>query len=266
MPESNDLLAVLIDADNVSPARIEAVLTEVARFGTSSVKRMYGDWTSTNLSGWKAAASAHVIQPIQQFANTTGKNATDSALIIDAMDLLYTGRFTGFCIVSSDSDFTRLAARIREQGITVYGFGERKTPESFRNACDRFTYLEVIDAPKETDAAQQAVQPVPQIDQQQRLRADGRLVIALRAAVSTAADESGWAKLSPVGSLLRKQQPDFDSRNWGYAKLSDLVRATGLYEVKVQANGVLVRPRSSAPPRLAETAQRTAATQAKANA
>ncbi|ANJ26689.1 NYN domain-containing protein [Agromyces aureus] len=248
MPESNDLLAVLIDADNVSPARIDAVLTEVARFGTASVKRVYGDWTKPHLRGWKDAASAHVIQPIQQFDNTTGKNATDSALIIDAMDLLYTGRFQGFCIVSSDSDFTRLAARIREQGITVYGFGERKTPESFRNACDRFTYLEVIDAPKESDAAEPATQPVAKADQQ-RLRTDGRLVIALRVAVSTAADESGRANLSPVGSLLRKQQPDFDSRNWGYAKLSDLIRATGLYDVKVQTNGTVVvaaKPKATA--------------------
>ncbi|WP_092965084.1 NYN domain-containing protein [Agromyces sp. CF514] len=246
MPDSNDLLAVLIDADNVSPARIEAVLTEVARFGTASVKRIYGDWTKPNLRGWKDAASAHVIQPIQQFDNTTGKNATDSALIIDAMDLLYTGRFRGFCIVSSDSDFTRLAARIREQGITVYGFGERKTPESFRNACDRFTYLEVIDAPKETDAAEPTTQPIAKADQQ-RLRTDGGLVVALRAAVNTAADESGWANLSPVGSLLRKQRPDFDSRNWGYAKLSDLMRATGLFDVNVQATGtVVVAPKSKA--------------------
>jgi len=147
MPDANDLLAVLIDADNVSPARIDAVLAEVSRYGVASVKRVYGDWTKPNLRSWKDAASAHVIQPIQQFDNTTGKNATDSALIIDAMDLLYTARFQGFCIVSSDSDFTRLASRIREQGITVYGFGERKTPESFRNACDRFTYLEVLEAP-----------------------------------------------------------------------------------------------------------------------
>ncbi len=128
------------DADNVPPSKIGAVLTEIARFGTASVKRVYGDWTRPNLSSWKPVASEHVIQPIQQFANTVGKNATDSALIIDAMDLLHTRRFHGFCIVSSDSDFTRLASRIREEGVTVYGFGERKTPEAFRNACDRFTF------------------------------------------------------------------------------------------------------------------------------
>src|SRR5690349_6078542 len=142
-----DLLAVLVDADNVPPSRVGAVLTQVAVYGTASVKRVYGDWTRSQLSGWKQAANEHVIQPIQQFANTTGKNASDSALIIDAMDLLYPRRFSGFCIVSSDSDFTRLASRIREEGVTVYGFGERKTPEAFRNACDQFTYLDVLDEP-----------------------------------------------------------------------------------------------------------------------
>src|SRR6478735_8006826 len=153
MAHTGDLLAVLVDADNVSPSRIGAVLTEVAQYGTASVKRIYGDWTKPNLRAWKDAASTHVIQPMQQFDNTTGKNATDSALIIDAMDLLYTGRFRGFCIVSSDSDFTRLASRIREEGVTVYGFGERQTPEAFRNACDRFTYLEVLMEPAAENAA-----------------------------------------------------------------------------------------------------------------
>src|SRR6187431_447546 len=153
MAQNGDLLAVLVDADNVSPAKIGAVLTEVAQYGTASVKRFYGDWTKPNLRAWKEAASSHVIQPMQQFDNTTGKNATDSALIIDAMDLLYTRRFKGFCIVSSDSDFTRLASRIREDGVTVFGFGERHTHESFRNACDRFTYLDVIDKPAAEDAS-----------------------------------------------------------------------------------------------------------------
>jgi uncharacterized LabA/DUF88 family protein len=235
MPDANDLLAVLIDADNVSPSRIDAVLAEVSRYGVASVKRVYGDWTKPNLRNWKDPASAHVIQPIQQFDNTTGKNATDSALIIDAMDLLYTGRFQGFCIVSSDSDFTRLAARIREQGITVYGFGERKTPESFRNACDRFTYLEVIDTPPADGTVESA--PVRAQVPATKLRTDGRLVSVLRASVGSAAGEDGRANLGTVGSLIRKQQPDFDSRNWGYAKLSDLIRATGLFEVKTAENG-----------------------------
>lgn len=232
MPQSNDLLAVLVDADNVPPSKIGAVLTEVARFGTASVKRVYGDWTKPNLSSWKPVASEHVIQPMQQFANTVGKNATDSALIIDAMDLLYTRRFHGFCIVSSDSDFTRLASRIREEGVTVYGFGERKTPEAFRNACDQFTYLDVLEEPTaESPAAPPARVPTP------KLSTDGKLISGLRASIGTASGEDGWANLSAVGLLMRKQQPDFDSRNWGYAKLSDLLRATGLFVVETRAGG-----------------------------
>jgi hypothetical protein len=232
--QQNDLVAVLVDADNVSPARIGAVMTEIAQYGTASVKRVYADWTKPQLASWKTAASEHVIQPVQQFANTAGKNATDSALIIDAMDLLYTGRFQSFCIVSSDSDFTRLASRIRENGVTVYGFGERKTPEAFRNACDRFTYLDVLTEPS-TDIADAAMQksrtPSP------KLRTDGPLVSALRAAIGGASLDDGWADLAAVGSLVRKQRPDFDSRNWGYAKLSDLVREIGLFEVAPRPGG-----------------------------
>ena len=229
MNSPSDLLAVLVDADNVPPSRIGAVLAEVARFGTASVKRVYGDWTTTQLKSWKGAASEHVIQPMQQFAHTKGKNSTDSALIIDAMDLLYTGRFQGFCIVSSDSDFTRLASRIREQGITVYGFGERKTPTSFRNACDQFTYLDVLDV-IDGEAVTAALTP-------ERLTTtspldDARLMEGLRNSVSTASSEDGWANLASVGLLLRKWQSDFDSRNWGYAKLSELVRATGQFTVE----------------------------------
>jgi uncharacterized LabA/DUF88 family protein len=232
MAQPNDLLAVLIDADNVSSTRIEGVLTEVARFGTASVKRIYGDWTAPSLGSWKPVVSEHGIQPMQQFANTVGKNATDSALIIDAMDLLYTRRFQGICIVSSDSDFTRLASRIREEGVTVYGFGERKTPASFRNACDSFTYLDVLGTPA-TDSS------VPVITRvlTPALRSDTKLVAGLRASVTTAAGEDGWAALSAVGALVRKQQPDFDHRNWGYTKLSDLVRATALFEVEAMPVG-----------------------------
>ena len=232
--QQNDLVAVLVDADNVSPARISAVMSEIAQYGTASVKRVYGDWTKPQLASWKTAASEHVIQPMQQFANTAGKNATDSALIIDAMDLLYTGRFQSFCIVSSDSDFTRLASRIREDGVTVYGFGERKTPEAFRNACDRFTYLDVLAEPS-TDVADTAAQKsrTPSA----KLRTDGTLVSALRAAIGGASLDDGWADLAAVGSLVRKQRPDFDSRNWGYAKLSDLVREIGLFEVAPRPGG-----------------------------
>jgi len=234
MIQRNDLLAVLIDADNVPPSRIGAVLAEVARLGTASVKRVYGDWTKPNLSSWKPVASEHVIQPMQQFANTAGKNSTDSALIIDAMDLLYTRRFQGFCIVSSDSDFTRLASRIREDGVTVYGFGERKTPESLRNACDRFTYLDVLEEPEAENAAA-VLTPVPS----SKLRTHGKLVSGLRASVASASGEDGWAGLAAVGSLMRSKQPDFDSRNWGYAKLSELVRATELFVVETSPSGVI---------------------------
>jgi hypothetical protein len=234
MAQPNDLLAVLVDADNVPPSKIGAVLTEVARFGTASVKRVYGDWTKPNLSSWKPVASEHVIQPMQQFANTIGKNATDSALIIDAMDLLYTRRFHAFCIVSSDSDFTRLASRIREEGVTVYGFGERKTPEAFRNACDRFTYLDVLDEPAAENPSP-ALTRVPPA----KLRSDTKLVSGLRKSVTTASGEDGWANLSIVGQLMRKQHPDFDSRNWGYAKLSDLVRATELFLIEARRAGGL---------------------------
>lgn len=231
MNSPSELLAVLVDADNVPPSRIGAVLAEVARFGTASVKRVYGDWTSTQLKSWKVAANEHVIHPMQQFAHTTGKNSTDSALIIDAMDLLYTGRFQGFCIVSSDSDFTRLASRIREQGITVYGFGELKTPASFRNACDQFTYLEVLGGNDGERAAATPTQKGPATASPQD---DTRLMEGLRDSVSTASSEDGWANLASVGLLLRKRQPDFDSRNWGYAKLSDLFRATGHFTVEGQ--------------------------------
>lgn len=234
MVQPNDLLAFLVDADNVPPSRIGAVLAEVALLGTASVKRVYGDWTSPNLANWKSAASEHVIQPMQQFANTKGKNATDSALIIDAMDLLYTRRFQGFCIVSSDSDFTRLASRIREEGVTVYGFGERKTPEAFRNACDRFTYLDVLDEPAAESTSAETTPAAPA-----KLRSDARLVHGLRISVATASGEERWANLSTVGQLMRKQHPDFDSRNWGYAKLSELIRATELFVVEPRPSGGL---------------------------
>jgi hypothetical protein len=243
MAKSADLMAVLIDADNVSSTRNGAVLGEIAQYGTASVKRVYGDWTTSNLSGWKAAASEHAIQPIQQFANTAGKNATDSALIIDAMDLLYTGRFDAFCIVSSDSDFTRLASRVREAGVTVHGFGERKTPPAFRNACDQFTYLDLLAAP-DTEAVLPAVRERTPTKQ---LRADTRLVAGLRASTTAASGEDGWANLSTVGSVMRKHQPDFDPRDWGYAKLSDLVRATELFDVSPRPSGGLqVRDRRTA--------------------
>jgi hypothetical protein len=231
-------LAVLIDADNASPSITEDLLAEVAKYGTAHVKRAYGDWTGTSLKGWKDQLLAQSIQPIQQFAYTTRKNSTDAAMVIDAMDLLYSGRFDGFCIVSSDSDFTRLAARIRESGLTVYGFGERKTPKPFVAACDKFIYIENLGYGQsvEDDPAQPAQPPVPRASAAQ-LKRETALVSQLRNAVEAGSDEDGWTPLSAIGNIITKQRPDFDSRSWGYAKLSDLMTATTLFELDRRSPG-----------------------------
>lgn len=243
-------LAVLIDADNAQPSRSDALMAEIATFGVATVKRIYGDWTTSQLTGWKSAANKHAIQPMQQFAYTKGKNSTDSALIIDAMDLLYSDRLDGFVLVSSDSDFTRLASRLRESGKTVFGVGERKTPEAFRAACDRFIYTDVLgvetaevetdrevspDTGAETPAAQSNQSNPRQTSKQ--LRGDSALVQLLRGAVASSSDDDGWANLGAVGTTAAKQSPDFDSRNWGYAKLIDLVTTIGLFEVRRPAKG-----------------------------
>jgi uncharacterized LabA/DUF88 family protein len=229
-------LAVLIDADNANPDIIEGLLAEVAKLGVASVKRIYGDWTMPNLSRWKAVLLEHSIQPIQQFRYTTGKNATDSAMIIDAMDLLYLGRLSGFCLVSSDSDFTRLAARLRESGSRVYGFGEKKTPRPFVSACDRFIYTEVFVKGEDDEVA-------PSISRRtaKDLRGDTRLINLLRSAIHATSDEDGWSHLGPVGSYISKTATDFDSRNYGYAKLNELLDAIGLFELKRTANRVYVK-------------------------
>jgi uncharacterized LabA/DUF88 family protein len=230
-------LAVLIDADNAQPAIVDALLAEIAKYGTAHVKRAYGDWTTGALRGWKDQLLAQSIQPIQQFAYTRGKNATDAAMVIDAMDLLYSGRFDGFCIVSSDSDFTRLAARIRESGLTVYGFGERKTPKPFVAACDKFIYIENL------SYAEGAVEPAGEPRAQTarasaaQLKADNALVSRLRNAIEAASDDDGWAQLASVGQIITNQSPDFDSRTYGYAKLSDLMAATTLFELERRSPG-----------------------------
>ncbi|EYS87710.1 hypothetical protein CF68_01870 [Cupriavidus sp. SK-4] len=232
-------LAVLIDADNAAPAIVEGLLAEVAKYGVAAVKRIYGDWTRPNLAGWKERLLSHSIQPIQQFRYTVGKNATDSAMIIDAMDLLYTGRFDGFCIVSSDSDFTRLASRIREQGLTVYGFGERKTPKPFVTACDKFIYSDVLRADADTEGAEGvdgAAAPTRKRSTGE-LRQDSRLVRLLQSAAQAVSDEDGWLTLGSMGNHIAKQAPEFDSRNYGYGKLSELVQATGLFEVETRNGG-----------------------------
>lgn len=223
--DSNKKLAVLIDAENAQPSIVDGLMAEIANYGTASVKRIYGDWTGPSLKGWKEVLLQHSIQPIQQFLYTKGKNATDSALIIDAMDLLYTGHFDGFCLVSSDSDFTKLASRIRESGLQVYGFGEQKTPSPFVAACDKFIYTEVLRA--KTDEDEQIVKK-----SSSELKQDAKLVALLRNAVEASSDESGWAHLAPVGSNIAKQSPDFDPRNYGYGKLGELVAATNLFDIE----------------------------------
>jgi uncharacterized LabA/DUF88 family protein len=223
-------LAVLIDADNAHPGIVNDLLTEIANYGVASVKRIYGDWTAPNLKGWKEVLLQHSMQPVQQFTYTKGKNATDSAMIIDAMDLLYTSNYDGFCLVSSDSDFTRLASRIRESGLLVYGFGERKTPSAFVSACDKFIYTEVLRTKTDDDG-------VIVRKSTSELRQDTKLVNLLRNAVEASSDESGWAHLAPVGSNITKQWPEFDQRNYGYRKLGELVSATKLFDMEERQIG-----------------------------
>jgi len=243
--ETTPTLALLIDGDNASPKIVTGLLAEIANYGVASVKRIYGDWTGPNLKGWKECLLEHSIQPVQQFAYTTGKNATDGAMIIDAMDLLYTGRFSGFCIVSSDSDFARLAARLREQGVTVYGFGERKTPRPFITACDKFVYFDVLNNTSAADAeAATAIEPksrkqvaatevVPPVAKpaEEKPALDRAALDMLKKAVIATADEDGRAHLGRVGGHLAKQAPDFDARNYGFARLSDLAEASGILDV-----------------------------------
>jgi uncharacterized LabA/DUF88 family protein len=230
--ESSATLAILIDADNANPAIVKGLIDEVAKLGRATVRRIYGDWTTTKLGSWKAVLLEHSLQPMQQFAYTSGKNATDSAMIIDAMDLLYAGNLDGFCIVSSDSDFTRLASRLKESGKRVYGFGEKKTPRPFVAACDRFIYTEVF-----TQVEGQAPhrKPVAELDR------DRSFLDLVGGAVDDASDDTGWAHLGVVGSILTKKEPDFDSRNYGYGKLSDLLDASAHFEVKRENKMVSVR-------------------------
>jgi hypothetical protein len=246
-PENDDeqpRLAVLIDADNAQPAVIEGLLAEVAKYGVASVKRIYGDFTSTRMTQWKQALLKHSINPVQQFAYTSGKNATDSSLIIDAMDLMYTRRFDGVCLVSSDSDFTRLAQRLREEGLTVYGFGERKTPDAFVQACDKFIYVEVLRSeavpppappsppkPAKKAARPAAKQPTTQAEPTaappvvEAGKPESLPLRLIRQAIEEASDDQGWAFLGSIGSYLGKVRPDFDSRLYGHKKLSDLLKA-----------------------------------------
>ncbi|CAA0108488.1 Uncharacterised protein [Halioglobus japonicus] len=224
MSENKDSkLAILIDADNAQAAICTELLAEVSKFGVASVKRAYGDWTTTSLKGWKAHLHRHAIQPMQQFSYTQGKNSTDSSLIIDAMDLLHEGRLDGFCIVSSDSDFTRLANRIREAGLVVYGFGEKKTPEAFVSACDKFVYTEILRKLKDTDKSDES--------ENSELRA------ITTSAIIAVSKEDGWAPLSAVGSYINKATPSFDPRNYGYDKLGKLIRSLKYLSVEERQFG-----------------------------
>lgn len=236
MTNKNTNLAILIDADNVSPKVAGGLFAEIAKYGTASVKRIYGDWTKPALKGWKECLLEHSIQPIQQFSYTTGKNSTDGALIIDAMDLLYSGRFEGFCIVSSDSDFVRLAARIREQGLTVFGFGERKTPRPFITACDKFVYFDILENSAKLEDAKDAETSFggnpPRESHKSQPEMDNKLREMLRNAIEATSEEDGTSHLSKVGAHLAKQAPDFDSRNYGYKQLSTLIKASGLVDIK----------------------------------
>jgi NYN domain/OST-HTH/LOTUS domain len=233
MQTLNDLrLAVLIDADNIPYSNVKGMFEEIAKYGTPTFKRIYGDWTIPTVAGWKSVLLENAITPVQQYSYTRGKNSTDSAMIIDAMDILYSGKVDGFCIVSSDSDFTRLATRLREAGMKVIGIGEKKTPAPFIVACDKFIYIEIINGPSVVAeplvVRKRAGKPSPrkqkneEIESQIQIRKAKRLIAT---SIADLADENGWAYLGDVGNLILKKQPDFDPRNYGFAKLTPLIRS-----------------------------------------
>ena len=240
-------LAVLIDADNAPRTALREIMAEVAVYGSATIKRIYGDWTAPNMGSWKPLLLEHAITPFQQYSYTTGKNATDSAMIIDAMDILYSGNCDGFVLVSSDSDFTRLATRLREAGMKVYGMGEKKTPKPFIVACDKFVYIELL------KAAEQEEVPAPtgKNTRKKATPAPETATLSVRELIAQSvedlADEDGYAYLGDLGTLLIKKQPDFDSRNYGYAKLSKFIAALNGFEIderhnaKYQGTQVFVR-------------------------
>ena len=236
MDNGKDLrLAVLIDADNVPFRLISGILEEIAKYGVPTFKRIYADWTKPHVSGWKAVLLDHAITPIQQYSYTTGKNSSDSALIIDAMDILYTGRVDGFCVVSSDSDFTRLATRLREAGMKVFGMGEQKTPPAFRSACDKFIYIEIL------EQSEPGVKQIKLSDLRKKekviSKADKSLVSLITSSINDITDETGWAFLGDLGNLLLKKRPDFDPRNYGFAKLLPLIKSLGNFEIDERESG-----------------------------
>jgi uncharacterized LabA/DUF88 family protein len=219
-------LAVLIDGDNIPSKYIKEMMEEITKYGTPTIKRIYGDWTKPQLAKWKTLLLENAINPIQQYSYTTGKNATDSAMIIDAMDILYSEKVNGFCLVSSDSDFTKLAMRLREAGVVVYGIGEKKTPEPFIVACDKFIYLEIL-------AKEEENQDGKKTNKKENLdKITPKVIRLLRNSVDDAADDDGWAFMGDVGSLLLKKQPNFDARNFGFEKLTQLFKSLNKFEIE----------------------------------
>ena len=246
MESTKDLrLAVLIDADNVPYSNIKGMLEEIAKYGNPTFKRIYADWTKPTVSGWKSVLLEYAITPIHQYSYTTGKNATDSAMIIDAMDILYSGRVDGFCIISSDSDFTRLATRLREAGMKVFGFGEKKTPTAFISACDKFIYIEILDkekAPEEELTLQKNKVRTSRVTRQENGKQPispitRELVKLISDSINDLADESGWTFLGDLGNLLLKKQPNFDARNYGFNKLVLLLKSMKQFEVERRDTG-----------------------------
>ncbi len=234
---SDEKLAVLIDADNVPYANVKEMMEEISKNGTPTIKRIYADWTRPTLSGWKNVLLENAITPIQQYSYTTGKNSSDSALIIDAMDILYSGKVNGFCIVSSDSDFTRLATRLREAGMIVIGFGEKKTPKPFISACDKFIYLEILKAPAKDLRTTPKTTTKPKPKEEPLNKVDAETIKLITESVNDLADESGWTFLGILGNFILKKKPDFDPRNYGFPKLLPLIKNLNRFEIDERDTG-----------------------------
>jgi uncharacterized LabA/DUF88 family protein len=234
----DDKLAVLIDADNVPYANVKEMLEEISKNGTPTIKRIYADWTKPTVFGWKNVLLENAITPIQQYSYTTGKNSSDSALIIDAMDILYSGKVNGFCIVSSDSDFTRLATRLREAGMTVIGFGEKKTPQAFISACDKFIYIEILKTAKLESTNTTKTKEKPKQKREPLSKVDSETIRLITESVNDLADESGWAFLGSLGHYILKKKPDFDPRNYGFPKLLPLIKNVNKFVIDERETGI----------------------------
>ncbi len=223
-------MAVLIDADNIPSANVKEMMEEITKYGNPTIKRIYGDWTHPRVKKWKNLLLENAITPVQQYAYTVGKNATDSAMIIDAMDLLYSGKVEGFCLVSSDSDFTRLATRLREAGMLVIGIGEKKTPDPFIVACDKFIYIEILGS-QEEDKETRTKSRKPKVD-----KISKRDIGLIKSSIRDVSDDDGWAFMGDVGSLIQKKRPNFDSRNYGFDKLTPLIKSIGQFDIEQREN------------------------------